>query len=70
MSDGEMQRDIGSMEAHLQVLQREMKELKDDVRQIRDDFAAVRGGGRVFMGIAALAGGAVTWAIGKFLGSH
>ena len=58
------------MEAHQQILQREMQELKSDVRQIRDDFAAVKGGGRVFMGIAALLGGAVTWGLGKIFGSH
>lgn len=70
MSDGEIQRDIGHMEAQLVHLNREMKELKDDVRQIRDDFAAVKGGGRVFMGLAALLGGAVTWSLGKLFGGH
>lgn len=67
---GEIERDIGNMEAQLMTLNREMRELKDDVRQIREDFAAVKGGGRVFMGLAALLGGAVTWALTKFFGVH
>jgi chromosome condensin MukBEF ATPase and DNA-binding subunit MukB len=70
MSDSDIHRDIGSMEAQLQTLNREMKELKDDVRAIREDFAQVKGGWRTLIGIAALLGGGVSWAATTFFGKH
>lgn len=69
MSDA-IQRDLGNMEAQLATLNREMKELKDDVRQIREDFAQVKGGWRTLIGIAAVLGGAVSWAANHFFGKH
>lgn len=64
----DLQRDIGSMEAKLENLEREMKEMKADVRQIREDFAQVKGGWRTLIGIAALLGGAVSWAASHLFG--
>jgi hypothetical protein len=53
---------------HVETLNREVKELKLDVREIRDDFNAVKGGSRVMIGIAALLGGGLSWALNHFFG--
>lgn len=70
IDDIHVQRDLGNMEAQLATLNREMKELKDDVRKIREDFAHVKGGWRMLIGIAAILGGAVSWAASHLFGKH
>jgi hypothetical protein len=68
MSDTDLHREIGSLLTHVETLNREVKELKLDVREIRDDFNAVKGGSRVMIGIAALLGGGLSWALNHFFG--
>jgi hypothetical protein len=68
MSDTDIHREIGSLLTHVETLNREVKELKLDVREIRDDFNAVKGGSRVMIGIAALLGGGLSWALNHFFG--
>jgi archaellum component FlaC len=70
MSDTDIHREIGSLLTHVETLNREVKELKTDVREIRDDFNAVKGGSRVMIGIAALLGGGLSWALNHFFGKH
>lgn len=69
MSD-DIQRDLGQIEAHLATLQREMKETRADVRSIRDEFAQVKGGARTLIGVAALIGGAISWALSHIFGAR
>jgi hypothetical protein len=61
-------RELGSLLAHIEMLNCEMKELKKDVRELRDDFSAVKGGSRVIIGLAAIFGGGMTWALNHFFG--
>jgi hypothetical protein len=68
MSNTDTHREIGSLLTHVETLNREVKELKLDVREIRDDFNAVKGGSRVMIGIAALLGGGLSWALNHFFG--
>lgn len=68
--DKELHRDIGSLIAQVEGLNREMKELKTDVKQLRDDFAAVKGGSRVMLGLAAFLGSGLTWGLSYFFGKH
>jgi predicted RNase H-like nuclease (RuvC/YqgF family) len=64
----DVNRELGSLLAHVETLNREMKELKTDVRELRDDFNAVKGGSRVLIGLAAILGGGMTWALNHFFG--
>lgn len=66
----ELHKEIGSLLAQVETLNREVKELKVDVRQMRDDFAAVKGGSRVLIGIAAFVGSGLTWALTQIFGKH
>jgi len=59
MSD-DVQRDLGRMEADLQNLARSMDEIKTDLRQIRTSFDQMKGGSRVFLGMAAILGSGIT----------
>jgi hypothetical protein len=61
---------MGSLIAQIEVLNREMKEMKTDVRQLRDDFAAVKGGSRVLIGMAAFLGSGLTWGLTQLFGKH
>ena len=70
MSDVDMHREMGSLIAQIEVLNREMKEMKTDVRQLRDDFAAVKGGSRVLIGMAAFLGSGLTWGLTQLFGKH
>lgn len=70
MGEGEIQRDLGNMEAQLATLNREMRDVKETLQKIRDEFAQVKGGGRVLMGLAAFLGGLVTWGLSKLFGGH
>ena len=56
----DVQRDLGRMEADLQNLARSMDEIKTDLRQIRTSFDQMKGGSRVFMGMAAILGSGLT----------
>jgi chromosome condensin MukBEF ATPase and DNA-binding subunit MukB len=66
----ELHRDVGSLSAQIEGLNREMREMKTDVKQLREDFAAVKGGWRTLIGIAAILGGAVSWLASHFLGKQ
>jgi outer membrane murein-binding lipoprotein Lpp len=66
----ELHREIGSLITHVETLNREMKELKTDVKQLRDDFAAVKGGSRVMLGMAAFLGSGLTWGLTQMFGKH
>jgi chromosome condensin MukBEF ATPase and DNA-binding subunit MukB len=68
MSEHEVHRELGSFEAQLQTLNREMREMKEDVRRLREDFAAVKGGWRTLIGIAALLGGGLSWLLTRLFG--
>jgi predicted RNase H-like nuclease (RuvC/YqgF family) len=70
MSDVDIHREMGSLIAQIEVLNREMKEMKTDVRQLRDDFAAVKGGSRVLIGMAAFLGSGLTWGLTQLFGKH
>jgi hypothetical protein len=70
MSDVDIHREMGSLIAQIEVLNREMKEMKTDVRQLRDDFAAVKGGSRVLIGMAAFLGSGLTWVLTQLFGKH
>jgi cell division protein FtsB len=70
MSDSELQRDIGSLSAQVTTLNREIRELKDDVRTLRDDFAQVKGGARTLIGLSALLGGGISWALTHVFGGR
>jgi predicted RNase H-like nuclease (RuvC/YqgF family) len=69
-SDIDIHREMGSLIAQIEVLNREMKEMKTDVRQLRDDFAAVKGGSRVLIGMAAFLGSGLTWVLTQLFGKH
>lgn len=67
---GEMDRDIGKLEAQVAALTKTVETLGTDVRGLRDEFAQVRGGWKAVIGLAALAGGGLSWATSYFLGKH
>jgi chromosome condensin MukBEF ATPase and DNA-binding subunit MukB len=66
----DLHQDMGSVKAQLETLNREMRDVKNDVRQIRDDFSQVKGGWRTLIGIAAIIGGGISWAVNYFIGKH
>ncbi len=66
----DLNREIGSLLTNVEMLNREIKELKTDVRQLRDDFAAVKGGSRVMLGLAAFLGSGLTWGLTQLFGKH
>jgi hypothetical protein len=70
MSDVDIHREMGSLITHIETLNREMRELKVDVKQMRDDFAAVKGGSRVLIGMAAFLGSGLTWGLTQMFGKH
>jgi chromosome condensin MukBEF ATPase and DNA-binding subunit MukB len=70
MSENDIHRDIGSISAQIEVLNREMRDIKSDVKQLREDFAAVKGGWRTLIGIAAILGAGVSWLANYVIGKH
>lgn len=70
MGDSDLNREIGSLIAQIEVLNREMKEIKVDVRELRDDFSKVKGGGRVLIGLSAFIGSGMTWGLTQIFGKH
>jgi len=69
MSD-DVQRDLGRMEAELAALKFSMDLMRADLKEIKDAFHEMKGGTRVFMGLAAVLGSAATLAINWFIGKH
>jgi hypothetical protein len=64
----ELHKAIGSLLAQVETLNREMRDVKADVKVVRDDFASLKGGARVMMGISAVAGSGLTWALTRLFG--
>ena len=69
MSD-EVQRDLGRLEAEVSALKFSMDLMRADLKEIKDAFHEMKGGTRVFMGVAAVLGSMATVAIDWFIGRH
>ncbi len=67
---GEVDRDIGKLEAQVETLTWLVSELGQEVKYLREEFAEVRGGWKAVLAIAAMAGAALSWASNYFLGKH
>lgn len=67
---GEVDRDIGKLEAQVETLTKLVAELGGEVKQLREEFAQVRGGWKAVITLAAMAGGALSWLSTYFLGKH
>ena len=66
----DVQRDLGRMEAELAALKFSMDLMRDDLKEIKDAFHEMKGGTRMFMGIAAVLGSVATIAVNWFIGKH
>jgi chromosome condensin MukBEF ATPase and DNA-binding subunit MukB len=66
----EINREIGSLVAQVDVLNREAREIKADVKHLRDEFAQAKGGWRTLLGIAAILGGAMSWLLNHLMGKQ
>ena len=70
MSD-EVQRDLGRLEAEVSALKFSMDLMRADLKEIKDAFHEMKGGTRVFMGVAAVLGSiatvAINWLIGRIV---
>jgi alpha-ketoglutarate-dependent taurine dioxygenase len=69
MSD-DVQRDLGRLEAEVSALKFSMDLMRADLKEIKDAFHEMKGGTRMFMGVAAVLGSMVTIFINWFLGRH
>jgi len=69
MSD-EVQRDLGRLEAEVSALKFSMDLMRADLKEIKDAFHEMKGGTRVFMGVAAVLGSMATVAINWLIGRH
>jgi hypothetical protein len=69
MSD-DVQRDLGRMEAELSALKFSMDLMRADLKEIKDAFHEMKGGTRVFMGVAAVLGSVATLVVNWFIGKH
>jgi alpha-ketoglutarate-dependent taurine dioxygenase len=69
MSD-DVQRDLGRLEAEVSALKFSMDLMRADLKEIKDAFHEMKGGTRMFMGVAAVLGSMATVAINWFLGRH
>ena len=69
MSD-EVQRDLGRLEAEVSALKFSMDLMRADLKEIKDAFHEMKGGTRVFMGVAAVLGSIATVAINWLIGRH
>jgi len=66
----EVQRDLGRMEAELAALKFSMDLMRSDLKEIKDAFHEMKGGTRMFMGMAAVFGSVATIVVNWFLGKH
>jgi hypothetical protein len=66
----DVQRDLGRLEAEVSGLKFSMDLMRADLKEIKDAFHEMKGGTRVFMGMAAIFGSAITLTINWFIGKH
>lgn len=66
----EVQRDLGRLEAEVSALKFSMDLMRSDLKEIKDAFHEMKGGTRVFMGVAAVLGSMATVAINWLIGRH
>ena len=66
----EVQRDLGRLEAEVSALKFSMDLMRSDLKEIKDAFHEMKGGTRVFMGVAAVLGSMATVAINWLIGKH
>jgi hypothetical protein len=69
MSD-DVQRDLGRLEAEVSALKFSMDLMRADLKEIKDAFHEMKGGTRMFMGVAAVLGSMATIFVNWFLGRH
>ena len=69
MSD-EVQRDLGRLEAEVSALKFSRDLMRADLKEIKDAFHEMKGGTRVFMGVAAVLGSMATIAVNWLIGRH
>lgn len=70
MSDAELQRDFGRMEAEIKNLRKDVADLVVDVKALRTALSEIKGGTRTLLGIASLIGGLIALAGQYLLGKH
>jgi hypothetical protein len=66
----DVQRDLGRMEAELAALKFSMDLMRDDLKEIKDAFHEMKGGTRMFMGMAAVLGSVATIIVNWLLNKH
>jgi chromosome condensin MukBEF ATPase and DNA-binding subunit MukB len=65
MDMGDVDRDVGRLEARMETVETELQGIRRDVREIRDALVSARGGWLIVGGLVSLA-----IAAGAFLKSH
>lgn len=70
MSEADLQRDIGRMEAEITNLREDVADMRTDVKALRAAFSELKGGTRTLLGIASLVGAGVSLAAQYLLGKH
>ena len=70
VSDASLEREIGRMEAEIKSLKRSLDEMRDDLREIKTAFHEMKGGSKVVLGFAALAGSGLTYLINWLAGKY
>lgn len=70
MSDASLEREIGRMEAEIKSLKRSLDEMRDDLREIKTAFHEMKGGSKVVLGFAAIAGSGLTYLVNWLAGKY
>lgn len=66
----ELQRDIGRMEGEMTALKDLLAEMRTDLKELKDTMHQMKGGTRVFLGLAAVTGSGLTVLINWLIGRH
>jgi hypothetical protein len=67
---GDVDRNIGELTADVRTLRDTVAELRAEIKHLREEFSQVRGGWKVVVTMAALAGGGLSWLTTTFVGKH
>ena len=68
-----LERDVGALEARMQMMEQELHALRQDVREIRDALVTARGGWKTLtlvIGVSISMGAAISQAVPFILSNH
>lgn len=66
----DLQRDIGRMEGEMTALKDLLAEMRTDLKELKDTMHQMKGGTRVFLGLAAVTGSGLTFFLNWLIGKH